>query len=84
MRVEYDFSKGVRGKYAKRFREGTNVVVLSPDISKAFPNSKSVNEALRSLLKAGKLKKNGSHNKRLQRTRGVSTNGKSKRRGARR
>jgi len=51
MRPEYDFSKGVRGKYAKRFAGGTNVVVLSPDVAAAFPDSESVNEALRSLLK---------------------------------
>jgi hypothetical protein len=50
MLPEYDFSKGVRGKYAKRYAEGTNVVVLEPDVAKAFPNSKSVNRALRSLV----------------------------------
>jgi hypothetical protein len=48
---EYDFSKGVRGKYVKRFAEGSNVVVLSPDVAKVFPDSKSVNEALRTLVK---------------------------------
>ena len=51
MREEYDFSKGVRGKYAKRFEAGSNVVVLSPDVAKVFPNSDSVNEALRALAK---------------------------------
>jgi len=51
MREEYDFSQGVRGKYAKRYAAGSNVVVLSPDVAKAFPDSKSVNEALRALLK---------------------------------
>ena len=50
MRAEYDFSKGVRGKYAKQYAEGTNVVVLEPDIAREFPNAESVNEALRSLL----------------------------------
>jgi len=49
MRKEYDFSKGVRGKYARRFAEGTNVVVLDPDLAKLFPDSKSVNDALRAL-----------------------------------
>ena len=50
MRAEYDFSKGVRGKYAKRYAEGTNVVVLEPDIVREFPTAESVNEALRSLI----------------------------------
>jgi hypothetical protein len=88
MRAEYDFSKGLRGKYAKQFREGTNVVVLSPDVSEAFPNSELVNEALRGLLnlseKVAKSQKQISHNKRLQQTRRGSTNGKTKRRKARR
>jgi hypothetical protein len=54
MRAEYDFSKGVRGKYQKRLlKEGTNVVVLEPDIAKAFPTSDAVNDALRVVLKAG-------------------------------
>jgi hypothetical protein len=55
VRVEYDFSKGVRGKYRKRLlKEGTNVVVLEPDIAKAFPTSDAVDDALRVVLKAGK------------------------------
>jgi hypothetical protein len=54
MRAEYDFSNAVRGKYRKRLaKEGSNVVVLDPDIAKAFPDSASVNEALRVVLKAG-------------------------------
>ena len=52
MRPEYDFSKGVRNKYAQRFREGTNVVVLDPDVAAAFKDSAAVNDALRQLLKA--------------------------------
>ena len=47
---EYDFSKGIRGKYAKKYAEGSNVVILDPDISREFPDSKSVNEALRYLM----------------------------------
>ncbi len=47
---EYDFSKGVRGKYARRYAEGTNVVVLAPDVAAVFPDAKSVNEALRMLV----------------------------------
>ena len=50
MLEEYDFSKGVRGKYAKRYAEGTNVVVIEPDIAKVFPDHDSVNQALRSLV----------------------------------
>ena len=50
MRPEYDFSGGVRGKYANRYRKGTNVVILDPDVAAAFPDSTSVNEALRALL----------------------------------
>jgi len=53
---EYDFSKGVRGKYAKRYAEGTNIVVLSPDVAQIFPTSESVNEALRVLVKAARQK----------------------------
>jgi hypothetical protein len=49
MLEEYDFSGGVRGKYAKRYAEGTNVVVIEPDVAEYFPDHKSVNEALRSL-----------------------------------
>ena len=51
MRPEYDFSKGVRGKYAARFAAGTNVVVLDPDVAEIFPTSSSVNDALRALAK---------------------------------
>ena len=40
---EYDFRKGVRGKYAKRYPEETNVVVLAPDVAEFFPDSESVN-----------------------------------------
>ena len=51
---EYDFGNGVRGKYAKRYAEGSNVVVLSPDLAKVFPTSESVNEALRTLVRVGR------------------------------
>ena len=46
---EYDFSNGVRGKYAKAYHHGSNVIVLDPDVAKRFPNSEAVNQALRSL-----------------------------------
>src|SRR5260370_37914999 len=51
MLPEYDFTKGVRGRYAKRYAAGTNVVVLAPDVAMAFPDADSVNEALRALMK---------------------------------
>ncbi len=57
MLEEYDFSKGVRGKYAKRYAEGTNVVVIEPDIAKFFPNHDAVNKALRSLTEIIKMQK---------------------------
>jgi len=53
LRREYDLSKlkgGVRGKYYRRFSEGTNLVLLDPDVADAFPNAKAVNEALRMLV----------------------------------
>jgi hypothetical protein len=54
MRPEYDFASmkgGVRGKYAKRYRAGTNLVLLDPDLAEAFPTEAAVNDALRALLK---------------------------------
>lgn len=54
MRPEYDFSRGVRGKHHEAYRTGTNVVFLDPDVAKAFPNSASVNRALRLLLDLAK------------------------------
>lgn len=57
LRPEYDldYSKAVRGKYYKRLvDEGSNVIVLEPDIAEAFPDSASVNDALRSLLETSR------------------------------
>ncbi len=54
MREEYDFSKAVRGKYYQRYLQGTNVVVLEPDVAAAFPTAEAVNDALRSLLRIAK------------------------------
>ena len=51
---EYDFSKGVRGKYAQRYAAGSNIVVLSPDLAEVFPDSESVDEALRALVKVAR------------------------------
>ena len=48
---QLDLGPMVRGKYAQRYREATNVVVIEPDVSKAFPNARAVNEALRGLLR---------------------------------
>jgi hypothetical protein len=49
VRTEYDFSKGVRGKYARRYAQGSNVVVLEPDVAKVFTDSEAVNRSLRDL-----------------------------------
>jgi hypothetical protein len=46
----YDFSQGVRGKYVQRFAQGSNVIVLSPDLAEMFPDSEAVNSALRLLV----------------------------------
>lgn len=57
LRPEYkrsDFATLVRGKYAARVSEATNVVVLDPQVARAFPNDKAVNKALRGLLRAKK------------------------------
>lgn len=51
MLEEYDFSKGVRGKYAKRYAKGTNVVLIDPDVAEFFPDHDTVNDALRSLIR---------------------------------
>ncbi|MEO0350659.1 MAG: hypothetical protein AAF282_11495 [Cyanobacteria bacterium P01_A01_bin.15] len=54
LRPEYDFAQikgGVRGKYVERYREGTNLVLLEPDVAQAFPNAEEVNQALRLLMK---------------------------------
>jgi hypothetical protein len=49
LRPEYDFSTGIRGKYARHYAQGTNVVVLEPDVAKAFPSAAAVNSSLRAL-----------------------------------
>jgi len=59
LRPEYDMSQllkgGVRGKYAARFRSGTNLVLLDPDIANAFPDDEAVNEALRLVIQMKKI-----------------------------
>lgn len=59
MLAEYDFSGGIRGKYVERFKSGSNIVILSPDVAEIFHDSESVNEALRTLIKLTR------HNKRV-------------------
>ena len=54
MRAEYDFSNGMRGKYAKRFKEGTNIVLLAPEVAEIFPDSAAVNDALMALVEIAK------------------------------
>ncbi len=59
LRPEYDLAKikgGVRGKYARRFKKGTNLILLSPDVAEYFPDEQSVNDALRSLVSIAKTK----------------------------
>ena len=55
MKKEYEFTKGVRGKYAERFEKGTNLVLLEPEVAKYFPTAKAVNRALKSLISEGKV-----------------------------
>jgi len=59
LREEYDLREllrtGVRGKYAEQYRAGTNLVLLDPDVAKAFPDQRSVNEALRLVIELTKI-----------------------------
>jgi len=59
LRPEYDLREllkgGVRGKYVKQYRAGTNLVLLEPDVAKAFPNERAVNEALRLVLELTRI-----------------------------
>lgn len=63
LRPEYDLSSllkdGVRGKYAKRYEQGTNLVLLSPDVARDFPNDEVVNEALRLVMQLKKIPGSG-------------------------
>jgi len=62
LRPEYDIKSllkdGVRGKYTTRYKAGTNLVLLDPEVAKAFPNEKAVNEALKLVIKLAKLQEN--------------------------
>ena len=64
LRREYDLSKlkgGVRGKYAARYQAGTNLVLLSPDVAEYFPDERSVNTALRKLIRVAKNRVRRAH-----------------------
>ena len=58
MLEEYDFSNGIRGKYAAKFEQGTNIIMLEPELMEYFSDSASVNEALKSLANLMKKYKN--------------------------
>jgi hypothetical protein len=64
LRPEYDMKSllksGVGGKYAERYRAGTNLVLLEPEVAKAFPNDKAVNEALKLVMKLKKVQEEAS------------------------
>ena len=65
MRPEYDFSNAVRGVTAARYAQGTNVVLLEPDVAELFPNSQAVNEALRTLVRLTRVRsRQGARHKR--------------------
>ena len=63
LRPHYDLKEllkgGVQGKYADRYREGTNLVLLAPDVARAFPTEEAVNEALRLVIQLKKLPRSG-------------------------
>ena len=69
MRNHYDFTGGVRGKYARRYAESTNVVVLDPDVAMFFPNRQTVNETLRAVAQIVQIQeqRQGRTNKALPR-----------------
>ncbi len=65
LRPQYDLARlkgGVRGKYAARYRAGTNLVLLEPEVAKAFPNEKAVNEALKLVIKLKQVQENAGQN----------------------
>ena len=55
MLPHYDFSGGVRGKYAERVRRGTNLVLLDPDVAELYPDAESINKVLRTVADVAKL-----------------------------
>lgn len=90
MRREYDFASmkgGVRGKYARRLRSGSNLVLLEPDVAEAFPTDAAVNQALRAALNVASVVSRSKRlpNKALQRpvSRATAASGKRKGRATR-
>jgi hypothetical protein len=65
LKPEYDLSAllkgGVQGKYAERYREGTNLVLLAPDVAEAFPDEEAVNEALRLVMRLARIARADQH-----------------------
>lgn len=65
LRPEYDLTEllkgGVRGKYAGRYREGTNLVLLAPDVAEVFPDERAVNEALRLVMQLARIPRADRH-----------------------
>jgi hypothetical protein len=85
MRAEYDFASmkgGVRGKYAQRVRESTNIVLIEPEVAEAFPTEAAVNEALKGILRTTRAvrSRGGLPNKALQPTNRAQRTGKATRR----
>lgn len=85
MRPEYDFASmkgGVRGKYARRAREGTNIVLIEPEVADAFPSDEAVNEALKGVLNTTRAVRStgGLPNKALQPTSRTQRKTRSRRR----
>src|SRR5215210_566617 len=85
MRSEYDFASmkgGVRGKYARRASEGTNIVLIEPEVTDAFPTEQAVNEALKGILNTTRAvrRTGGLPNKALQSTSGAQPKAKSRKR----
>ena len=72
MRDHYDFTGGVRGKYARRYAEGSNVVVLDPDVARLFPNREAVNDTLRAVAQIVQIqeRRRGGTNKAVPADRG--------------
>jgi hypothetical protein len=68
IRPEYDFANmkgGVRGKYARRYRAGTNLVLLDPEVYKAFPTAEAVNQTLRAALNITKTVRSSARRRKL-------------------
>lgn len=72
MLPEYDFSRGVRGKYAARYARGTNLVLLDPDVARLFPDAEAVNRALRAcgeIVRSSRQRRSSSRGERQASTR---------------